>query len=297
MDDRERIGKRMGEMGAVVEARLDVLLAGREPALLWDSMAYSIQAGGKRLRPVLHLLANEMGGGDAAEALDMACAIEMIHTYSLIHDDLPALDNDTLRRGKATNHVVFGEAQAILTGDALLNYAYETMIANGLAHPQNLRAHLQAMSIVAAAAGVGGMIAGQVVDVAKEGEPISQEELTYIHTHKTADMITGALLSGLELAGPDGAGRAALEEYGRCIGLVFQIVDDVLDITAGEELGKTTGKDAHSGKTTYPTLYGVEGSLKIARDKNEQAKAALEPFGNKAEWLRLIADSMLTRRK
>ena len=289
------MSKYVEELRERVEKRLAELLQIRTPELLWDSMAYSVKAGGKRLRPVLHLMAAELKGS-SEENLDIACAIEMIHTYSLIHDDLPALDNDTLRRGRATNHVVFGEAQAILAGDGLLNYAYEVMLQNAARFPENSFAHLRAISLVAAAAGVGGMIAGQVQDVHLEGEPIGFEELSYIHRHKTGDMITGALLSGLELHDPAEEERRALCLYGENVGLVFQIVDDVLDITAGTELGKTVGKDAKSGKTTYPTLFGIEKSMEIASQKTEQAVAALEIFSGPVVYeLTALAEQMLHR--
>jgi len=222
-----------------VNKRLSELLQPRTPQLLWDSMAYSVYAGGKRLRPVLNILAAQLKGDQPGQTLDVACAIELIHTYSLIHDDLPALDNDTLRRGAPTNHMVFGEAQAILAGDGLLNYAYEVMLNNAARYPENLPAHMRAIALVAKAAGVGGMIAGQV----------------------------------------------------------FQILDDVLDVTAGAELGKTVGKDAKSGKTTYPTLFGIEESLRIAHEKTQEALEALSLFGERGEQLRLIASEMLERKK
>lgn len=291
------IDGKLQECREMTERRLETLLAGRTPQLLWDSMRYSVAAGGKRLRPALNLMGAELGGTPAEETLDIACAIEMIHTYSLIHDDLPALDNDSLRRGKPTNHVVFGEAQAILAGDGLLNYAYEVMLANAAAHGENLAAHLEAVSIVAKSAGVGGMIAGQVVDVDLEGKPMGSQELDYIHAHKTGDMITGALLAGLALSRPGEAEQRALRSYGEGIGLVFQIVDDILDVTAGEELGKTRGKDQRDGKTTFVTLYGVEGSKRAARQRTEEAKAALAPFGERGRLLCQLADKLLARKK
>ena len=281
----------------LVDARLEELMAEREPSLLWLSMAYSVRAGGKRLRPALVLLSNELLRGDQREALDLACAVEMIHTYSLIHDDLPALDNDTLRRGAPTNHMVFGEAQAILAGDGLLNYAYEIMLKNAFRYPARLDAHLRAMSAVAAGAGVGGMIAGQVMDVHLEGQKIGEEELSYIHTHKTGDMITASLLAGAELQAPSDAQREAILSYGKKLGLVFQIVDDVLDVTADQQLGKTLGKDAASGKTTYASLYGVEESMRIAQKETERAKDALSIFGERAGALSELADHMLNRKK
>ena len=285
------------EIREKVDRRLLELLRAQRPELLWRSMEYSVSAGGKRLRPALLLMTNGMLGGDEAEALDIAAAVEMIHTYSLIHDDLPALDNDDLRRGKPTNHVIYGEAQAVLAGDGLLNYAYEVMLKNVARYPENLAAHMRAISAVASAAGVGGMIAGQVEDVALEGKVLSRDQVEYIHAHKTGAMITGAILAGAELTSPDDEARAALKAYGDGIGLVFQIVDDVLDVTAGAELGKTAGKDAASGKTTFASLFGIGGSMEVAADETAKAKAALGIFGEKAEPLLKLADMMLERKK
>ena len=213
----------------MVDGRLGELMRVRTPELLWRSMEYSVSAGGKRLRPALNIMAAELMGGDPAETLDMAAAIEMIHTYSLIHDDLPALDNDELRRGRPTNHIVFGEAQAVLAGDGLLNYAYEVMLQNAMRHRDNIEAHMSAISIVAHAAGVDGMIAGQVVDVESEGRVINKTKVDYIHSKKTGAMITGALLSGVELFSPTpeekggcqkirGGNRAGVSDCRRCTG-------------------------------------------------------------------------------
>ena len=291
------IKDRIAEICKTIDARLEELLAVRTPELLWNSMAYSVNAGGKRVRPALNIMAASLLSGDVSQNIDLACAIEMIHTYSLIHDDLPALDNDELRRGRATNHVVFGEAQAILAGDGLLSYAFEVMLENAVRYPDNLRNHMLAMRHVAHAAGASGMVAGQVMDVALEGQSISVEELKYIHRHKTADMIIGALLSGLQLHSPTPEQIDALERYGQEVGLVFQIVDDVLDVTADASLGKSLGKDARDGKTTYASLYGVEGAMELAAGHNAAAKEALKIFGDKAGELCEFADMMLNRRK
>ena len=289
------IKQRLAELTEIVDRRLRELFPGKEPQLLWDSMYYSVEAGGKRLRPALNIMAAELMGVKAEETVDVACSIEMIHTYSLIHDDLPALDNDTMRRGKPSNHMVFGEAQSILAGDGLLSYAFETMIANAMKYGKI--SHIRAMNRVAKAAGVHGMVAGQVLDVAMEGKVLTDGQLEFIHTHKTADMIVGALLSGLELGDPTAEQLDALERYGRGIGLVFQIVDDVLDVTADETLGKTVGKDAAAGKMTFASKFGIDGAMKLAEEYNGQAKAALAIFGDKAEPLRQLADMLLYRRK
>ena len=280
-----------------VETRLLQLSKNGAPELLQQSMAYSLNAGGKRLRPAMCLMTAELVGGDPEEALDLACAIEMIHTYSLIHDDLPALDNDVLRRGRPTNHVVYGEAQAILAGDGLLNYAYETMLQNALRHPENAARHLKAIDIVAKAAGVTGMIAGQVQDVLLEGQQVDFQQLQFIHAHKTGDMITGSLKAGAALFCDDEEVLKAIDEYGKNVGLVFQIIDDILDIVAGEELGKSRGKDAQAGKVTYPSLFGLQRSREIAEEKTACAKEVLQMFGHKAEWLCQLADTMLQRNK
>lgn len=291
------IKDRIAEICGVIDSRLNELLSVRTPELLWDSMAYSVNAGGKRVRPALNIMAASLLTEDVSQNIDIACAIEMIHTYSLIHDDLPALDNDDLRRSRATNHKVFGEAQAILAGDGLLSYAFEVMLENAKRYPENIMNHMLAISHVAHAAGASGMVAGQVVDVALEGKSISTEQLQYIHRHKTADMIIGALLSGIQLHSPTDEQLGALKTYGEEVGLVFQIVDDVLDVTADESLGKSLGKDARDHKTTYASLYGVGKAMELAKDHNTAAKQALDIFGDKADELCEFADMMLNRRK
>ena len=287
----------INEYAAVVNYRLVQLMENKSPKLLNDSMCYSLYAGGKRIRPVLNLMAALLVNDKYEENLDLACGIEMIHTYSLIHDDLPALDNDTLRRGKPTNHTVYGEAQAILAGDGLLNYAYEIMLKNALRHPENLERHVRAVKEVADRAGVEGMIAGQVQDVYLAGKLYKESDVLYIHAHKTADMITGSLLSGLMIYSDDEEQLKALENYGQNLGMVFQIIDDVLDITAGEELGKSRGKDIEEGKATFPAIYGIEKSVEIARQKTEEAKDSLAVFGDKKQDLCDVADYMLNRMK
>lgn len=289
--------ERLGNIAAAVDKRLEELLAEREPGLLWRSMEYSVSAGGKRLRPALNIMAAELVGAHEEETLDNACAIEMIHTYSLIHDDLPALDNDELRRGRPSNHMVFGEAQAILAGDGLLSYAFQIMLENALRHGSNLLGQINAAQCVANAAGVFGMVAGQVLDVELEGKTATDEQISYIHEHKTADMIVGALLSGASLRELPPDRMAAIETYGRRIGLVFQIVDDVLDVTADASLGKTLGKDARDNKTTFASKYGVDGAMELAAKYNEEAKSALKIFGGYADELIELADMLLARRK
>lgn len=272
---------------------------GEMPALQARSMRYSLLAGGKRLRPSLLLACVDMLGGDREEALPVACALEMIHTYSLIHDDLPAMDNDTLRRGRATNHVVFGEGQAILAGDGLLNQAYEVMLENALAHPHRAAFHLQAMNDIARMAGSTGMIAGQCLDLFCEREKLQDADmLHYIHLCKTSCLLVAPLRAAAALCGyaPDSAETVALTRYGVCLGLLFQAVDDLLDVLSDEKtLGKSIGKDAREGKLTYVTLYGLEGARRKAAELAEQARQALAPFAERADFFLTLTDTLLLR--
>ena len=266
--------------------------------MLGSAMNYSVMAGGKRIRPNLNIMANNLLGGDTEETLDIACAIELIHTYSLIHDDLPAMDNDELRRGKPTSHVMFGEAFAILTGDALLNLGFEVMLQNALKYSGNMEAHIKAMQVIAFGAGAQGMVSGQCGDIENEGQILTERELYSVHEKKTGALIEASLLSGLLLCHPTEEQIDAIKGYGKNIGLTFQITDDVLDIIGDEkDLGKTVGKDTIAKKFTFPTLYGVDGSLEIAREKTLEAIAALEIFGEEADPLRKLAEFVLQRKK
>ena len=243
---------------AVNKALLPALhSAGPMPEKLEESMAYSLSAGGKRLRPVLLLASCEAAGGDPEEAMAFACALEMIHTYSLIHDDLPALDNDELRRGKPTNHMVFGEAGAILAGDGLLNTAAEVM-ARAASDMNDLRG-TKAMACIMRHAGVPGMIGGQSLDVASENQEPDEELLTYIHLHKTADLLEAAVEAGLILAGAEPELVEAGRQFACHYGLAFQMTDDLLDVDGDAALmGKNTGMDAEQHKMTWVALKGVE---------------------------------------
>ncbi|MBD5560850.1 MAG: polyprenyl synthetase family protein [Clostridia bacterium] len=281
----------------LVNARLEELLSQdiAYPALK-EAMHYSIAAGGKRLRPVMNLMANAMFGGSLEECLDVACAIEMIHTYSLIHDDLPAMDNDELRRGRPTSHVMFGEAFAVLAGDGLQGAAYAVMIDNALRYVDNAERHLRAMRTVARGAGVQGMLAGQSADIESDGRELTEHELRFIHTHKTGDMITASLVSGAELAGAKGTDIDMVRAFGEHIGVAFQIVDDILDVEgSSEELGKTPGKDERDQKYTFPRLFGVEASRRMAEENTQQAVDALRPLGEAGGPLRELALRMLRR--
>jgi len=266
------------------------------PPTLHRAMRYSVQAGGKRLRPILVIAGAEAVGGGAAQVMETACALELIHTYSLIHDDLPAMDNDDYRRGRLTNHKVFGEAIAILAGDALLTLAFKLIALNG-ARTGDARIIAALVTDIADAAGTDGMVGGQVVDIQSEGKAVSAETLDYIHTHKTAALIRASLCAGALLAGATPAQSAAITASGEALGLAFQIVDDILDVEGStEELGKTAGKDAQQQKATYPAYHGLEASRAKARVLIDQAKRALDPLGESAAPIRALADFIFDRR-
>ncbi|MBR1710921.1 MAG: polyprenyl synthetase family protein [Clostridia bacterium] len=270
---------------------------GRIPSLMSTSMRYSLLAGGKRIRPVLMLAVVDMLGGDLEEALPMAAALEMIHTYSLIHDDLPGMDDDDMRRGRPTNHKVYGVGQAILAGDGLLNYAYECMLKNALEHPEHLTRHVSAMQIIAERAGVKGMIAGQCIDLLSENGTPDLDRLIYIDNHKTADLLTAPLLGGAALCSADEESIRALEIYGQKMGMAFQIDDDLLDVEGDAILlGKATGMDEKMGKMTWPGLTGIEESRARAQMLWVEAQNALSPFGNKAWFLKAFAKKLAVRR-
>lgn len=265
------------------------------PQPLRSAMRYSLLLPGKRLRPVLLLAGYHLVRDDWQYALPFACAMEMIHTYSLIHDDLPAMDDDALRRGKPTNHRVFGEAVAILAGDGLLNLAYETMLSAPVAAERPQQA-LRAAGEIARRAGVCGMIAGQTADVTLEGHAPTAESVRYIHLHKTADLLTAPVVAGLTLAGATEAQLEAGRAYGQGVGLAFQIVDDLLDLEGDVRLlGKETGMDAQRGKQTWPAAFGVEKARQDAQSAVKQAVEALTPFGEKGAYLRELARKTLVR--
>jgi geranylgeranyl diphosphate synthase type II len=284
------------QAGAKVEQALDASLGPEQPERLREAMRYSLLAGGKRLRPILCLAACELAGGDSEQAMPTAVALEMIHTLSLIHDDLPAMDNDDLRRGRPTSHKVFGEANAILAGDALLTRAFEMVSLRSPGVPaERLLAVVGELSL---AAGAPGLVGGQVVDLESEGKQVSLETLEYIHVHKTGALLRACVLSGALIAGAAEGLMAALRTYARGIGLAFQIIDDILDVTASSEvLGKTAGKDLSANKTTYPKLLGLEESRQRAEALVREAKQALEPYGaqGKAAPLMALADFITSR--
>ena len=264
------------------------------PSIIFQSMRYSVFAGGKRLRPVMLISACELFGGDIKNAEPFAAAIEMIHTYSLIHDDLPAMDNDDFRRGIATNHKVFGEDIAILTGDALLHHAMETM-ADACVNQNSINAS-KAMKAISHGAGVYGMLSGQVVDVKSEGKKIDGETLEFIHRNKTAAMISGALMAGACIAGADDESIKLMGEVGYKIGIAFQIQDDILDVTSTTEvLGKPVGSDEKNNKVTYVSMYGLEKSKEQVEKLSNEAIEIIENFGEKSEFLSSLTKYLIKR--
>ena len=267
------------------------------PAHLCETMRYSLLAGGKRVRPVLLLAACDMLGGNIEEAKVAAAALEMIHTYSLIHDDLPGMDDDDYRRGRLTNHKVYGVGHAILAGDGLLNFAYESLMRNALAYPERITQHVKAASVIAGRAGVCGMIAGQSIDLLSEHAEPNVETLAYIHRHKTADLLTAPLMAAAFIAGANEEQIAALDRFGACLGLAFQIDDDLLDVEGdAAQLGKQTGLDAQRGKMTWPSLYGVEESRKKSAALWQEAEEAISCFGEKAWFMREFAAQLKNRK-
>ena len=262
---------------------------------LEKAMEYSLMAGGKRLRPVLLMAAADAVGKDGAAFLTTGCAIEMIHTYSLIHDDLPAMDNDDYRRGKPTNHKVFGDGIAVLAGDALLTLAFEVMLRQEDAAPETL---VTVVSEMSRAAGPYGMVGGQVLDLEGEGRRLDLAALRKIHMGKTGALFCAAIRSGAILAGAKEEELAALTLYAERFGLAFQITDDILDVTGDEAaIGKPVGSDVRNEKATYVTLTSLEEAKKLAEDAVEEAVAALDIFGERAAFLRDLALFLLGRKK
>jgi len=284
----------LAEHAAQVEAALDRSLPVVYPEKIYEAMRYSLMAGGKRLRPILCLATCEMLDAPTSLAMPTACALEMVHTMSLIHDDLPAMDNDDYRRGKLTNHKVYGEDAAVLAGDALLTYAFEYIATQteGAAPGQVLKV----IADLGKAVGAAGLVGGQIVDLDSEGKAIDEDTLTYIHMHKTAALLEVSVTSAAVLAGAEAATIERLRRYAQRIGLAFQIVDDVLDITAtSEELGKSAGKDVAAQKATYPSLWGLDVSKQKANQLVDEAIAQLDEFGEKARPLIAIAQYITAR--
>uniref|UniRef100_A0A1J3I5Z2 Putative geranylgeranyl pyrophosphate synthase 8, chloroplastic n=1 Tax=Noccaea caerulescens TaxID=107243 RepID=A0A1J3I5Z2_NOCCA len=282
-----------------VNSALDVSVPLLKPLTIQEAVRYSLLAGGKRVRPLLCIAACELVGGDEATAMSAACAVEMIHASSLIHDDLPCMDNADLRRGKPTNHKVFGEDMAVLAGDALLALAFEhmTVVSSGLvARERTVRAVVE----LAKAIGTKGLVAGQVMDLKSEGlnpDDVGLERLEFIHLHKTAALLEAAAVLGVIMGGGTEEETEKLRKYARCIGLLFQVVDDILDVTRStEELGKTAGKDVIAGKLTYPRLIGLEKSRELAEKLRKEAQEQLLGFdSDKAAPLVALASYIASR--
>jgi len=283
-----------------IDSALDLFLPKETelPHSLHKAMRYSVFAGGKRVRPILMLAACQAVGGDTEHAIPTACAMEMIHTYSLIHDDLPAMDNDDFRRGNPTNHKVFGEAIAILAGDGLLTEAFKLISdpRHGVGTPAEAR--LAVIREIAVCAGSYGMVGGQVVDMESEGkEDIDLPTVQYIHTHKTGALIKAAVVAGAILGGADERQLAAITRYGEAAGLAFQIADDILDIEGTtEEIGKDAGSDEARGKATYPAVMGLAAAKLEAQAMMDEAMRALDVFGSEADPLREIAKYIVQRK-
>jgi len=266
------------------------------PPVLQEAMLYSLFAGGKRIRPVLALASYEACGRDSAEIVPYAATLELIHTYSLIHDDLPAMDNDDLRRGKPTNHKVYGDATAILAGDALLTEAFSILSDPSLGRNMNVGDLVRASHEISSASGAGGMVAGQVQDMLSENAEPDIDTLHFIHRHKTTALLRASVRIGPMLAGAPDAQLDALTNYGENIGLAFQVVDDILDVEGDTEvIGKPRGSDEKRNKMTYPRLYGITRSREIAKDLISEAVASLGMFSSEADPLREIAYYLLGR--
>jgi geranylgeranyl diphosphate synthase type II len=285
MFDLERY---LSDRKQLVEAALQQHLDRCEgaPATMRAAMAYSLMAGGKRLRPILALAACEAVGGKSDDAIDAGCAVEMIHTYSLIHDDLPAMDDDDFRRGRPTAHKKFGEAIAILSGDALQAEAFRVLAQRRRGREERVA---DVVFELARAAGAVGMVGGQVIDIEATGKKISIEELEQLHRGKTGELLLVSVRAGARMGGADAEAMERLTVYGRALGLAFQIVDDVLDITADlQTLGKDPGSDREAGKTTFVDVLGVDGAKARARSVMDEGMTALAPFGERAEALRAL---------
>jgi geranylgeranyl diphosphate synthase, type II len=266
---------------------------------LFEAMRYSLLAGGKRLRPVLVLAACEAVGGSVDAAMGFACAIEMIHTYSLIHDDLPCMDDDDLRRGRPTNHKVYGEAIATLAGDGLLTDAFAVVARSALSPNARVSPSimLEVIAELAEAAGSVGMVGGQVIDLLGEGSAIELRELEHLHSKKTGELFVAAVCGGARIGGADETQLDALRTYAKALGLAFQVVDDLLDVEeSAEQLGKRTQKDEARGKATYPSLLGVARSREMASDLAAKARDALAPFDHRAEPLRMLVKFAVERK-
>ena len=287
---------KLSEYCLIVEKELNNILNRQDEnkQVLFDAMRYSVDAGGKRIRPVLLLEFNRICGGEIKDALPFACAMEMIHTYSLIHDDLPCMDDDDMRRGKPSCHKAFGEANALLAGDALLNLAFETMLSANSSVSPELR--IKAASVVGRFSGAEGMIGGQVIDLQNEGKKISEELLLTLYRDKTGGLLRAASTAGVILAGGSSEMISAADSYAEKLGLAFQIIDDILDCIGDEKLlGKPIGSDNKNNKTTYVTFHGIEGAKQKALELTNDAVSALNVFED-TTFLTQLSDYLCTRK-
>ncbi len=283
----------------MIDAALEKMIQASETSpTLVRAMGYSLMAGGKRIRPVLCLAACEAVGGLAVDALAAACALEMIHTYSLIHDDLPAMDDDELRRGKATCHIAFDEATAILAGDALLTLAFEVLSSVPHADEGQAARWLEVIHLVSRAAGFQGMVQGQMLDIASEGLTLAADELKNMHRLKTGALIEASLACGALLGGADQRQKDLLNRYARKIGLAFQVADDILNVEGNPEvMGKSTGTDSLRNKSTYPSVLGIQASREFAEKLVQDSLQAIENFDKGADPLRAIARYIIERKR
>lgn len=285
----------MTEKRSLVEQALEAMIPeNSDIPVIAEAMKYSLLAGGKRLRPILAIMASELFDGKEEKVLPFACCIEMIHTYSLIHDDLPSMDNDDLRRGKPTNHKVFGEGFAVLAGDALLNYAFECMA--DIISEHNRIEYIKALGIISKASGISGMIGGQCIDLHYENREIDLDTLKRMHSKKTGALITASLVTGAIIAGAGESDIKNIKEFGDLIGLAFQIADDILDVEGTEEkLGKSVKKDAGIHKSNFISFYGIERSRQIAEELVEAAKLKLDKYESRGQNLCMLADYIISR--
>jgi geranylgeranyl diphosphate synthase type II len=289
------------ERAALVERALSECVgpANGPESRLFEAMRYSLMAGGKRLRPILALAACEAVGGILDAAMGLACAIEMIHTYSLVHDDLPCMDDDDLRRGRPTNHKVYGEAIATLAGDGLLTDAFKVLARSVTSdtQPPSPQALLETIAELATAAGSSGMVGGQVMDLLSEGRLLSLGELEELHSKKTGALFVAAVCGGARLGGATATQLTSMREYAQALGLAFQVIDDLLDVEASTDaMGKRTNKDEARGKATYPSLIGIDRSRGLAGELVRKAHAALDAFDHRAEPLRSLAEFAVERK-
>jgi geranylgeranyl diphosphate synthase, type II len=292
------LARYLRERAGVIERRLATSLTDPDgpDGRLMEAMRYSLMAGGKRLRPILALAACEAVGGHADAALGYACALEMIHTYSLVHDDLPCMDDDDLRRGRPTNHKVFGEAIALLAGDGLLTDAFALIARSARTAGITAEVIIETIAELAEACGSAGMVGGQVLDLLAEGQPLTQPELEHLHSKKTGALFIASVCGGGRLGGAPPAQLQSLRNYAAALGLAFQVTDDLLDVEqTTEHLGKRSHKDHERGKATYPSILGLERSRAFAHELADHARAALAGFDQRAEPLRMLASFAVER--